>query len=249
MDGRKTLPCLMVLFAFANVACGSGSKAKVENENAYGEIAVQAADPAALRTPPPEYRIGILDELEMRVAYHERLNELVTVRPDGRITLTGLGDVYVEGMTPSELDRIVTKAYSEMIHDPDVTVFVRKFGGLNIYVLGEVDKPGVIEYKPNMTLLQSVATAGGPVTGAQLNSVVLIRRDEAGKPIASRFDLSRSSLKYGKFEDTFLRPQDVVFVPRTFITDVQEFATQVYDIILPPFDIYLRYIRWYRPVR
>jgi len=249
MDGRNALFYLMLLLALGNIACGSGSKAKIENENAYAQLATQTIKPSVPRTPPPEYRIGILDELEIRVAYHERFNELITVRPDGRITLTGLGDVYVEGMTPSELDSTITRAYAEMIHDPDVTVFVRKFGGLNVYVLGEVDKPGLIEYQPNMTLLQAVANAGGAVTGAQLNSVVLIRRDETGKPIASRYDLSASSLKYGKFEDAFLRPQDIVFVPRTFIGNVQDFANQIYDIILPPFDVYLRYIRWYQPVR
>jgi len=200
---------------------------------------------AARSTALPEYRIGILDELEVRVRYHERLNETVKVRPDGRITLENFEEVYVAGMTPAEFDQAITKAYAAVVHDPDVTVFVRGFAGLSVYVLGEVDKPGMVEMKPNMTALQAITVAGGPVRGAKLNSVMVLRRDGTGEYQADRLDLSRSAINQVQPQDQYLRPQDLVYVPRTFISNVNDFLAQIYDGLFPPFDIYLRALREY----
>lgn len=194
---------------------------------------------------PPEYRIGILDELEIRVRYHERLNGLVKVRPDGRITLEDLGDVYVAGMTPSELDSFITQAYSEIVHAPEVTVIARSFAGLSVYVLGEVDRPGIVELKPKMTVLQALAAASGPIRGANLGSVVLLRRDVAGALHATRLNLKRAAIKEGAYLDSYVQPEDIVYVPKTFIANVNDFLSQVYDGLFPPVDIYLRALREY----
>jgi len=195
---------------------------------------------------PPEYRISVLDELEIRFQYHERFNDTVTVRPDGRITLENLGDIYVAGMTPSELDRLITEAYGEIVHDPEVTVFVRGFASLWVYVLGEVDKPGVFELKPGMTVLQAMASAGGPVRGAKLNSVIVLRRGDNGTLEPLRLNLDRAAIQEAAAQDILLRPQDIVFVPRTVIASIDDFLAQIYAGILPPLDTYLRALREYR---
>lgn len=193
----------------------------------------------------PEYRIGILDELEIRVRYHERLNGVVKVRPDGRITLEDVGDVYVADMAPSELDSFVTKAYSAVVHAPEVTVIVRSFAGLAVYVFGEVDRPGIVELKPRMTVLQAITAASGPIRGAKLSSVILLRRDTAGALQATRLNLKQSAIKDGAYQDMYIQPEDIVYVPKTFIANVNDFLTQVYDGLFPPFDIYLRALREY----
>lgn len=193
----------------------------------------------------PEYRIGILDELEIRVRYHERLNGIVKVRPDGHITLEDLGDIYAAGMTPAELDSVITTAYSQIVHAPEVTVIVRSFAGLSVYVLGEVDRPGIVELKPRMTVLQAITAASGPIRGAKLSSVVLLRRDTAGALKASRLNLKQSAIKEGDYQDLHVQPEDIVYVPKTFIANVNDFLTQVYDGLFPPFDIYLRALREY----
>jgi protein involved in polysaccharide export with SLBB domain len=177
----------------------------------------------------PEYRIGILDELEIRVRYHDRLNGVVKVRPDGRITLEDIGDVYVAEMTPSELDSVITNAYSAVVHAPEVTVIVRSFAGLAIYVLGEVDRPGIVEMKPRMTVLQAITAASGPVRGASLSSVILLRRDTAGTLKATQLNLKGSVVKHGAYQDLRVQPEDIVYVPKTFIANVNDFLSQVYD--------------------
>jgi polysaccharide export outer membrane protein len=193
----------------------------------------------------PDYRIGILDELEIRVRYHERLNGISKVRPDGRITLEDIGDIFVAGMTPAQLDSVITAAYDEIIHEPEVTVFVRSFGSLSVYVCGEVRDAGVFEMKPKMTVLQAVAAARGPIRGAKMNSVMLLRRNAAGDIKAIRLDLNSTAVMNAEYRDLYVQPEDIIFVPKTFIASVNNFLTQVYDGLFPPVDIYLRALREY----
>jgi protein involved in polysaccharide export with SLBB domain len=193
----------------------------------------------------PDYRIGILDELEIRVRYHERLNGISKVRPDGRITLEDIGDILVAGMTPAQLDSAITTAYEEIIHEPEVTIFVRSFGSLSVYVCGEVRDAGVFEMKPKMTVLQAVAAARGPIRGAKMNSVMLLRRNATGEIKAIRLDLNSTAVRNAAYRDLYVQPEDIIFVPKTFIANVNNFLTQVYDGLFPPVDIYFRALREY----
>ena len=250
---RALLPALAVLHVFI-FACSGTRSAKMlavddtrarQNPRKAGGVSLAAGAKARL----PEYRLGILDELEIRFYYHERFNETVTVRPDGRIALQLVGDIEVAGMTPAELDRVITAAYADIVESPEVTVIVRSFAGLTIYVLGEVGKPGLFEMKPNMTVLQALAAAGGPIKGAKLNSVIVLRKDEADELKAFRLDFSPTLIKHGVAQDQRLLPQDIVYVPKTFIADVNAFLSQIYDGLFPPFDIYLRVLREYNQKR
>lgn len=204
---------------------------------------LQAGSTGTAVALPPEYRLGMLDELEVRIRYHDRYNDRVTVRPDGRITLVDIGDLFVLGQTPSEIDSMVTRAYERLITDPEVTITVRNFAGLSVYVFGEVRNNGILEFQPNMTVLQALAMAGGPERGAQLNSVVLLRRLETDRPEAIRLDVGRKAIANGNGYDLYLQPKDILFVPRTAIASTVDFLDQVYDGLLPPVDAYIRAIR------
>ncbi|MEK7729734.1 MAG: polysaccharide biosynthesis/export family protein [candidate division KSB1 bacterium] len=227
---------LQALLLFAVFGCAG-------NQSAQRGPAVAAATTSPAATMLPEYRIGLLDDLEIRVQFHERFNDMAKVRPDGRITLQEIGELYVLGLTANEVDRLITEAYAKNIHAPEVTVFVRNFANRSIYVLGEVGKPGRIDLMPNMTVLQALAAAGGTVKGAKMNSVVLLRPGSNGNLQALRLDLKRGAIQNGLVQDQTLLPQDLVFVPRTAIANVNDFLTQIYDGLLPPFDIYLRALR------
>lgn len=237
---------LTVLLLSALFGCaGNNAAQRNHTGSAMNPTTTAHANASPAATMLPEYRIGLLDELEIRVQYHERLNEMAKVRPDGRITLQEIGELYVLGLTAAEIDRLISEAYSKNIHAPEVTVFVRNFAGRMIYVLGEVDKPGRFDLIPNMTVLQALAAAGGTIKGAKMNSVVLLRPESNGKLQAMRLDLNRGAIQAGLAQDQILLPQDLVFVPKTVIANVNEFLTQIYDGLFPPFDIYLRTIREY----
>jgi protein involved in polysaccharide export with SLBB domain len=206
----------------------------------------------------PEYKLGFGDELEVKFFNNEQFNEVISVRPDGRITLERIGDIYVNGMTPSQLDSLVTVTYADIIRDPDVTVFVRKFGSYQVYVLGEVNKPGGYPVERNMTILQVLAVAGGvPFSGA-LGSVMVLRQGRNEDIKAVKIDVN-SYLAGGRLRlttlereidisvnDFFIQPLDIVYVPRTPIASIVAFLEEIYRGVLPPVDIYLRALWWTR---
>ncbi|MFZ5516560.1 MAG: polysaccharide biosynthesis/export family protein [Candidatus Zhuqueibacterota bacterium] len=201
----------------------------------------QKASPvkSATKNVQPEYQIEVGDVIEVKFFYQDDLNEIVTVRPDGRITLQRIGAIYALGMTPSRLQEIVTIKYAEIIKEPEVTVFIRKFSDLRVYVMGEVKNPGGLIWQPNQTIARAVAEAGGFSKDAKYSSILLLRLDRDHLQ-AIRINL-KELLRGGNLSrDIRLKPNDVIFVPSRFITHVKEFVTNFYDVILPPLDMYYR---------
>jgi len=221
----------------------------------YKDVALAQRGKAAVL---PEYCLGFGDVLEVKFFNNERFNETVTVRPDGRITMEKIGDVFVTGMTPSQLDSLITNTYAEIIREPDVTVFVRQFGSYQAYILGEVNTPGGYPVERDFTLVQALAAAGGIKHTASIGSIMILRQGKGNEVNALKIDISDYldgeqlsiyiaekdlSLAMNEF---YIQPQDIVYVPKTLIANVNDFLSQVYAGLLPPIDVYLRALLWSR---
>lgn len=197
----------------------------------------------------PEYRLGFGDVVEIKFFRNIQFNEEITVRPDGRISLAKIGELMVSGMTCAQLDRVITETYGEFVREPDVTVIVREFGGYRVYVLGEVESPGGYNIQRNMTILQALAEAGGTKISAKLGSVILLRRGQGEEVTALKVDIGKSIRAKNRLDvsrnDIYVQPQDIVFVPKTFIASASDFLTQVYDGVLPPLDMYIKAAFYY----
>jgi protein involved in polysaccharide export with SLBB domain len=124
------------------------------------------------------------------------------VRPDGKISLQLLDDVQAAGITPAQLDEILTKKYAQELKKPVLTVIVRSFTGQSVYVGGEVNRPGLINLTAGMSALQAVINAGGFRETAKPEDAIVIRKGRNNKPIPLRVDLNKAM--YGKrLEQTF----------------------------------------------
>lgn len=136
------------------------------------------------------YKIDPLDSLNIIVWRNPELSSSLSVRPDGLISTPLVDDVQAAGKTPAELSRAIEKALSKYIRDPVVTVVVSGFQSTysdQIRVVGEAVKPGSMPYRPNMTLLDALAQAGGMTDIANGNASVLIRQasQSPGQTVAS----------------------------------------------------------------
>ncbi len=193
----------------------------------------------------PDYLIDFNDLLEIKFFNNDRFNEIVRVRPDGRISLQRVGDLLVIGRTPRQVDSMITVVYAEIIKDPDVTIFLREFGTPEIYVLGEVPRPGPVPYRGRLTALQAVTLAGGPNREAKMGSVLIIRQDD-GELVAARWDLDElvdGDISRG---DPLVQPFDIIYIPRNFISKVSEFINTYLPAILMPMDLSVRWLYYQR---
>jgi protein involved in polysaccharide export with SLBB domain len=187
-----------------------------------------------------EYRLGYGDILAVKFFYNPDFDQTVTVRPDGRISLPQLGDVMVVGMTPAQLDELITVKYAEIIRDPEVTVIVEEIGEEVVYVLGEVNEPGGYPLNAyGTTVLGAIALAEGFKNTAKLSSVILITKDATGTPRPERLNLTRA-VGGSREDDPYLRGSEIVYVPSTFISQLNLFMEQFFTNMMPPMDFYLK---------
>ncbi len=192
---------------------------------------------AALAPPAPpratdEYRIQAGDELHVRFTYQPEMSEQIPVRPDGRISLATTGEIAATGLTPSELERLIARKSGHRLKNPEVVVVVTKIAEQRVYVGGEVLKPGYVTLQAGMTPLQAVVQTGGFRPTAKLDSVLLLTPGEGGKFSAARMDMAQV-VDDGVPERVRLHPGDVVFVPTTWIADMNIVVDQYVRGLIP----------------
>jgi len=220
---------------------------ELESEEGAGVAGVpEPAAPAASRLLPLEYaaegpyllRRG--DRLVINVLFYPELEANTVVRPDGMITAPGVGDVQALGRRPEEVAADIEAYYSRLLRDPSTTVNVLDFGERRAYVFGMVNKPGPIDLQQRMTLTQALATTGSPTEDAKLGTVVLLRRRSENSARAYRLDLRGVLEGKSLAADVVLQPDDVVYVPRTFIASMEHFIHQTFEGLIPIPDLFIK---------
>jgi len=162
----------------------------------------------------PDYIIGPEDMLEIAVWKNAELSKKVMVRPDGRISLPLIGDVMATGRTPTELTDEISKRLREYKENPTVSIVVEGVNSYNVFVIGEVSKPGKYPLKTKTTLLQALAIAGGFTQVAVRNKMMLFRLGEDGKG-QEKLKLAYDDivLRDATDQNLELKPGDTLVVP------------------------------------
>jgi polysaccharide export outer membrane protein len=124
-----------------------------------------------------EFRLAKEDVVEVSVWKEGDLSRTVPIRPDGKITLPLIGDVAAEGLTPSQLEKVVQDKLSPFVRDPRVTVIVHDVNGSRVYVTGMVTHPGAFPLRSHMTVLQALAMAGGLAEFADRGEITVLHAD------------------------------------------------------------------------
>ena len=179
------------------------------------------------------YMIQPGDELAVDFYLNPEFNDQVAVSPDGKIILRLIGAVQAAGTTPPQLAQEIDQKYLSELRSPDAVVHVKNMPARQVYVQGQVNKPGAFPLQTGMTTLQALADAGGVTPDADDDSVVLIRRDACGRPAGERLDVASAVKNPGNGEDAALMPYDVIVVPRSRIADIDLFVKHYIRDALP----------------
>lgn len=180
-----------------------------------------------------DYIIQVGDVMGIKFYYTPELNENVTVRPDGKISLQLIDEVLAAGLTPSKLDDLLTEKYSKILEHSEVTVIMRELVGQRIYVGGEVNSPGMIPASGRLTSLQAIFRAGGFKNTAELKSIVILRNEGYDKPLFMTVNLAENLKSPYQHHDILLKPYDIIFVPKTKIAMLNQFVDQYIKKVIP----------------
>jgi polysaccharide export outer membrane protein len=179
----------------------------------------------------PEFRSRIK---ELKADLHTAprgLSRLVTVRPDGYVTFPMLGDVFVAKKTLPDINKELNTMYDRILPGLHVDLFLEKHAGSKIYILGQVKSPGAYDISKPMTLAEILAISGSFLPGAKLDSVIVMRRHE-GKVVATKIDFRNTLTAKGGYTLFFLKPDDIVYVPKKVITEAGELMRDLADVLL-----------------
>jgi len=178
------------------------------------------------------YTLSVGDEIEVKFYFHPELNDKITIRPDGRISLILVDEVEAFGLTPEQLDRKLTHLYSQKLDRVDLAVIVRGYSSQNVFIDGEIKTPQSLPIRGKMTVLQAIIASGIKET-ADMRSILLIRPVSREEVKVYQLDLATPS----NWSETnaLVKPLDIIYVPKTFIASTNLFVKQYLSNMVPDF--------------
>jgi len=172
-------------------------------------VSENAPDPA--RPPEEFYQIGAGDSLSINLWKEPTLSGTVRVRPDGYVTLPLINEVQVVGLSTAQLRKLLEEKYKEFTTDPFVTIRVEGIASAEVFLVGQVGKPGAFPLTGNESVLQLLTRSGGLGIFADRRNIRVVRRD--GNKI-TEYLVDFDAIVQGDLrQDILLRPGDRIIVP------------------------------------
>lgn len=168
-------------------------------------ISVSSADPAATA----HFNLPVVNPARTSELSASMQPKQLTYIVDskGDIIMPELGKVHVAGLTVEQLQNQLTASISRWVENPQVNVRLLSF---DIYVLGEVNRPGRINTTDNTLNILDAISAAGDLTQYGLRDRVMLIRNEGDKQKRVILDLGSADLLTSEY--FYLRPGDYIYV-------------------------------------
>jgi polysaccharide biosynthesis/export protein len=170
---------------------------------------------AAFVSAADEYIIGPEDVVKISFWQAPELDQEATVRQDGKITVSIIGEITAAGMTCRELASQIESnisLYNKKISQATVTVI--GFNSQKVFVSGQVVTPGKKTFEVIPDLWTVIKEAGGATETGDLTRVTVIRSKESGGEVITVNVLE--AISSGNLENLpKLNSGDTVEIPKT----------------------------------
>ncbi|HLB90282.1 MAG TPA: polysaccharide biosynthesis/export family protein [Terriglobales bacterium] len=163
--------------------------------------------------PDEDYTIGVDDLLAIHVWKEPEISRVVSVRPDGKISLPLIGELKASGLTPRVLQKTVATRLRSYLFEPEVAVIVQEIRSLRFNIVGEVNRPGTYPLVKPMTVLDAIALAGGFRDFAKITKIYVLRLRANGSRMRSPFNYKDVIKGHDIYQNVELEPHDTIVVP------------------------------------
>jgi len=172
-----------------------------------------------------EYRVGPKDVLEVTALGVAEIQKFVVrVSEEGRITLPLVGEVDVNNLTQSEVERKLVAVLGEKyLVNPQVTVFIREYESRRVNVLGAVEKPGPYRLLGRQTVMSVISQAGGMTRDAG-NEIIVIRQLADGSSTSIRISIDDLFVKGDAKLNIALEANDIINIPVDKVVTIYVFG-------------------------
>lgn len=173
------------------------------------------------------------DLIRISFPYFPAMTSEQRVQLSGEISPPMLDPIQTRGMTSSQLQSRLSALYRAKLAKPVVSVSVLEYHTPppvpELFVMGEVGKPGAYPYRKGVTLFEALARAGGPGRDADLGQVVMLT-PVGDTVVAEMVDLD-SVLNGDVGSMQQLLPFSVIIVPQSYIGRTADRARAIRQII------------------
>ncbi|MFG6456909.1 SLBB domain-containing protein [Roseateles sp. BYS96W] len=170
--------------------------------------ASSAGNLEANRQVPPDYVVGLGDEIQLTLWGSVDADLRLTVDRSGRITIPRVGPVVVAGVRQAELNDLLTRRIGQVFKNFQLSAGLGRLRGIRFYVTGFVAKPGAYTVSSLATVMTGLAQSGGPSAAGSFRNIEL-RRNGA---VVGRFDLYNLLINGDKTGDLPLQADDVLHI-------------------------------------
>lgn len=221
----------ILIFLFGCATTKDTSQIRSEDVVAPTVVA-PTSDESANEAKVSEFILGPGDKIEIMVYRHDDLHRTIQIDSSGKITFPLVKDIQAGGGSIFQLRDKIQEGLSKYIIDPQVSVGVVSFQAQKVIVLGEVKNPGYFQMETTLTALDLISQAGGFTLDGKQKNVLLIRGD-IKKPKLSVLNLEKALREGDLSQNVILQRGDIIYVPRTTISNVNRFFTHLSTIISP----------------
>lgn len=171
----------------------------------------------------PRYTLQAGDVFDLIFEFSPEFTQTVTVQPDGFVTLKGVGEEQIAGMSTPDAVAAIKNAYSNILKNPTVTISLKEFEKPFFVADGMVTRPGKYPLRNDTTLMEAIAIAGGVTDSAKQTEVLLFRRVSRQWMETKAINLKRMLKSKDLSEDIVLQPGDMIYVPQSASSKVRRY--------------------------
>ena len=226
---RAVILTILSLFTFSLTGCFSSNPKDIRAFLMPNKVDVSTRN--YILQPPDEIEIHCL-------AVPEIDGQSQQIRPDGKVSFEGVGEIDAAGKTPAQIavvlrEKITEELYlGDLVGDKSIDVRVVAFRSKRYYVLGQVGSPGAQTYSGRDTVLGALALAGSPTVLAWVERIQVIRPSSTKnvKPKIFEFNFDRAAAHGDASKDVLLQAGDIIYVPPTVLAAA---AMKIEEFIRP----------------
>lgn len=158
---------------------------------------------------PQDYAIGPGDEIILAGWGQVDIDLRVTVDRNGVINLPKVGAINVAGVKYQNLESYLKNQVGRVFRNFELSASMGKLRSLQVFVVGQAQRPGVYTVSSLSTLVNTLFMSGGPSQNGTMRHIQLKR---AGK-VVTELDVYELLIKGDKSKDVQLLSGDVIYIP------------------------------------
>jgi protein involved in polysaccharide export with SLBB domain len=192
--------------------------------NVSGEVVKTPLTSEMLHPTSTPFTLGPGDSIEIEIIGNANSRAITPVGLDGKIYYNLLPGLDVWGLTLEDTRALLEKELAKYVTGPQVGLTLRVVGSKHVWVLGRLNRPGIFPLTGSMTLLESLAQAGGTARSAsQVTSQDLADLRHSFVVRQGQFlpvDFFRLLRGGDMSQNIYLQPDDFVYVPSSLANEV-----------------------------